>query len=111
MGNKIYVGNMSFKATEDNLRELFSRFGEVKSVNLIKDAHTGQSKGFGFVEMGSEEEAKNAITSLDRTTFMERTISVAAAKPQQPRERRGHVGKRGGYGGHGGGRGTGRERR
>ncbi len=114
MGNKIYVGNISFKATEDNMKELFARFGEVKSVNLIKDTHTGQSKGFGFVEMGSEEEAKNAIASLDRTTFMERTISVAEAKPQQPRERRGHEGKRGGYGGggYGGGRGHGgRERR
>ncbi|MBI3592442.1 MAG: RNA-binding protein [Nitrospirae bacterium] len=109
MGKKVYVGNISFKATQDDVRELFSKIGEVESVNLITDAHTGQSKGFGFVEMASEEDAKKAIEALNGTALMERTLSVAEAKPQQPREKRG-FGGRGGFGG-GGGRGTGRGRR
>lgn len=109
MGKKIYVGNISFKATEADLRELFSKHGEVESVNLITDPHTGRTKGFGFVEMSSEENAQKAIASLNGFIFMERTLSVAEAKPQQPRERRGGFEKR--RGGFGGGRGPGRGRR
>jgi RNA recognition motif-containing protein len=108
MGTKIYVGNISFKATEEDVRELFSRSGEVASVKMITDAHTGNAKGFGFVEMTNAEDAAKAIAELNGTTFMDRTLTVAEAKPQQPREGRGFGGGRGGFGG---GRGQGRGRR
>ncbi len=112
MSKKIYVGNISFKATTDDIKELFSKHGEVEAVNIITDAHTGRTKGFGFVEMATEDDAKKAIESLNGSVFMERTLSVAEAKPQQPRERHGFERKRGGGGGgFGGGRGTGRGRR
>lgn len=103
MEKKLYVGNISFKATEEDIKELFARIGEVESVKIITDAHTGNPKGFGFVEMTNEEAAKKAIDDLNGTTFMERSLTVAEAKPQQPREKRG--GFRGGKGGFGGGRG------
>lgn len=110
MGKKLYVGNISFKATEEDVRELFARSGEVETVKIITDAHTGKPKGFGFVEMSTAEDAKKAIAELNGTTFMERAITVAEAKPQEPRERRGGFGGgRGGYGGGGrGGQGSGR---
>lgn len=113
MAKKLYVGNISFRATEDSLKELFSQAGEVESVKIITDAQTGQPKGFGFVEMVSEEDAKRAIASLNGATFMERALTVAEAKPQQPRERRGFGGGgRSGFGGGGRGRGpAGRGRR
>ncbi len=94
MGKKIYVGNISFKAKEDDVKGLFSKFGEFESVNMITDAHTGKPRGFGFVEMASDEDAKKAIASLNGTQFMERTLSVAEAKPQEPRERRGGFDRR-----------------
>ena len=97
MGKKLYVGNISFQATEDNLREKFATAGEVESVKIITDAYSGQPKGFGFIEMASEEDAKKAIAEINGTTFMERVIVVNEARPQQPRE------KRGGFGGRGGG--------
>jgi RNA recognition motif-containing protein len=106
---KLYVGNISFKAAEGDIRELFARSGNVESVTIITDSHTGNPKGFGFVEMASEEDARKAMAELNGTTFMERTLSVAEAKPQQPRERRGFSGGgRGGFGGGGRGRGRGR---
>jgi RNA recognition motif-containing protein len=106
---KLYVGNISFKASEGDIRELFARSGNVESVTIITDSHTGNPKGFGFVEMASEEDARKAMTELNGTTFMERILSVAEAKPQQPRERRGFSGGgRGGFGGGGRGRGRGR---
>lgn len=107
MEKKLYVGNISFKATEEDIKELFAQSGEVESVKIITDAHTGNPKGFGFVEMANEEDAKKAIDALNGTTFMERAITVAEAKPQQPREKRGFGGGggRGGFGGGGGGRG------
>ncbi|MFH0933456.1 MAG: RNA-binding protein [Nitrospirota bacterium] len=112
MEKKIYVGNISFKATEDDIKELFSTVGEVESVKIVTDVQTGRPKGFGFVEMSSGEDANKAIAALNGKTFMDRTLSVAEAKPQQPRERHGFEGKRGGFGGgFGGGRGTGRGRR
>ncbi len=106
MEKKLYVGNISFQATEDDIRELFSQSGEVESVKIITDQFTGKPKGFGFVEMTTEENAAKAIEALNGTTFMERQITVAEAKPQQPREKRGF----GGRGGFGGGRGPGRGR-
>ena len=111
MAKKLYIGNISFQATEDDLRELFAKSGDVESVKLITDQFTGKPKGFGFVEMVTEEDAKNAITALNGTTFMDRAITVAEAKPQQPREKRGFGGGGGGRSGFGGGRGPGRDRR
>jgi RNA recognition motif-containing protein len=102
MEKKLYVGNISFKATEEDIRELFAKSGAVESVKMITDAHTGNAKGFGFVEMATEDDAKKAIDELNGTTFMDRAITVAEAKPQQPRERRGFGGG-GGRGGFGGG--------
>lgn len=116
MEKKLYVGNISFQATEEDLRGLFAKSGDVESVKMIIDQFTGKPKGFGFVEMATEDDAKNAITALNGTTFMDRAISVAEAKPQQPREKRGFGGgaNRGGFGGAGGAggnRGFGRDRR
>lgn len=111
MEKKLYVGNISFKATEEDIRELFAASGAVETVKIITDAHTGNPKGFGFVEMATVEDAKKAIDALNGTTFMERAITVAEAKPQEPREKRGGFGGggRGGYGGGGrGGQGSGR---
>jgi RNA recognition motif-containing protein len=117
MGKKLYVGNISFKVREEDLKEFFSTIGEVESVKIITDAYTGQSKGFGFVEMVYEEDAQKAIANLNGKTLMERAIIVNEARPQRPRDRRGFGGGRGSYGrgkgGFGGGRGsqTGRGRR
>ncbi len=101
MGAKLYVGNLSFKTTEDEVRELFAKIGEVVSVHLITDSHTGQLKGFGFVEMASDADAVKAIEALNGSIFLERSLTVNEAKPQKPRESKGY----GGRGGHGGGRG------
>lgn len=87
MGTRLYVGNISFKANEDNLRDLFSQAGEVVSVKLIKDAATGRLRGFGFVEMAEKEGAQKAISLLNGSTFMERNIIVNEAKPQERVER------------------------
>ncbi|MGB9716639.1 MAG: RNA recognition motif domain-containing protein [Thermodesulfovibrionales bacterium] len=95
MDKKIYVGNISFKATEDDIRELFSQVGEVESVKIITDAHTGQPKGFGFIEMSSKEDANKAISALNGKTFMDRTLSVAEARPQQPRDRHSFTDRKG----------------
>lgn len=105
MEKKLYVGNISFQATEEDIRELFAGKGAVDSVKIITDQFSGKPKGFGFVEMATEEDAKNAIEALNGTTFMDRPITVAEAKPQQPREKRGFGGGGGGRGGFGGGRG------
>ena len=112
MGKKLYVGSISFNATEESLRDLFTSIGEVESVKIITDADTGRSKGFGFIEMASAEDAKKAIDQLNGTKFMERALMVNEARPQQPREGRGFGGGRGGFGGGGGrGSGYGRDRR
>jgi RNA recognition motif-containing protein len=85
MAKKIYVGNLSYRADEESLRELFAQSGEVLSVKIITDAATGRSKGFGFVEMSSDEEGEKAISSLNGTTFMERALTVSEARPQKER--------------------------
>jgi RNA recognition motif-containing protein len=94
---RLYVGNISFKATEDDLRDLFAQAGEVISVRLIKDTATGRLRGFGFVEMASEEDAKKAISMFNEKPFLERSIVVNEAKPQENRggfrERRSPGGK------------------
>jgi len=110
MGKKLYVGSIPFNATEESLRDLFKSIGEVESVKIITDADTGRSKGFGFVEMATAEDAKKAIEQLNGTKFMERDLIVNEARPQQPREGRGFGGGRGGFG-QGRGSGYGRDRR
>ena len=103
MGTKLYVGNLSFKTSDEDLQELFGQAGTVTSVKIITDAYSGQSRGFGFVEMGTDEEAQKAIAMFNGKDFMERPLTVNEARPQQKRERTGGGGG-GGYGG-GGGRG------
>lgn len=107
MNNKLYVGNLPFSITEDGLEDLFSQFGSVQSAKVITDRETGRSKGFGFVEMGTPEEAQQAIENLDGSDYEGRPMRVNEAKPQEPR-RGGGGGGGGGYrGGGGGGRGGG----
>ncbi len=99
----IYVGNLLFDVTEDELREAFKPFGEVTEVRLIMDKFSGKSKGFGFIEMPSKEEAEKAIEELNSKDMKGRAMTVNEAKPKTDR---GGRGGRGGYGG-GGGRGRG----
>ena len=101
MGTKIYVGGLPYSTTEAQLNDLFAAHGTVQSARIITDKFTGQSRGFGFVEMGSAEEAKKAITALNGTQFEGRTLTVNEAKPQEPRSGggRGRGGDRGGRGG------------
>ncbi|MFP4035460.1 MAG: RNA recognition motif domain-containing protein [Desulfovermiculus sp.] len=81
MIKKMYVGNLAFQSTEDDIQELFSQFGEVKSVNLITDRETGRSRGFAFVEMPASE-ADAAMQSLDGTSFEGRNLKVNEARPR-----------------------------
>jgi RNA recognition motif-containing protein len=85
----IYVGNLAYSVTEDELRNAFSEFGEVSSVNLIIDRGTGQSKGFGFVEMPDNSEADEAIKALNGVPLNGRSIKVNQAKPREQRPARG----------------------
>lgn len=78
----IYVGNLSHQASEQQLSDLFSTYGEVKSAKIIMDHYTGQPKGFGFVEMQEKSESEAAIQQLNDTDFMERTLSVSEARPR-----------------------------
>lgn len=84
----MYVGNLSYSVTEDDLKVLFSEFGEVESVNIIKDKFSGRSKGFGFVEMPDNSEADKAIKALNGTNLKERDIKVNQAKPRSDRSSR-----------------------
>ena len=81
----IYVGNISYSTSEDDLRDLFARYGEVTAVRVITDRDTGRSKGFGFVEMTDDDQAKEAIIALDSNDFMGRDIRVNEARPREPR--------------------------
>jgi RNA recognition motif-containing protein len=85
----IYVGNLAYSVTEDELRTAFAEFGEVRSVNLIIDRSTGQSKGFGFVEMADSSAADEAIRSLNGKPLNGRSIKVNEAKPREQRPARG----------------------
>ncbi len=101
MEKKIYVGNISFKASEEDLKALFSQSGEVESVKIITDRHTGNPKGFAFVEMAQDDAAESAITQLNGRKIEGRAITVNEARPQQPREgRMGGGGRRQDYGPH-----------
>lgn len=112
MGKKLYVGNLAFSITQDTLQQLFAQAGTVESATVISDRMTGRSKGFGFVEMSSDQEATDAIAKLNGTDVEGRQITVSEARPQAPRENRGFGGGGGGgrRGGFGGGRGGGRGR-
>jgi RNA recognition motif-containing protein len=84
----IYVGNLSFDAMEDDVRQLFAEFGEVTSVNIITDRDSGRSKGFAFVEMAQAEQAQNAMKSLNGKEFKGRALNVNEARPKTDRPRR-----------------------
>ncbi len=106
---KIYVGNLSYEVTEQDLRQEFVAFGEVASVDVITDKFTGRPKGFGFVEMATKSEGEAAITGINGKTLKERTVVVNEARPRADNRGGGSYGNRrsGGYGsgGYGGGRG------
>jgi len=122
MGSKLYVGNLSYNATGSDLQQLFEQHGQVSSAEVIADRDTGRSKGFGFVQMGSDAEAQAAIAALNGKEFDGRALTVNEAKPREDRPRGGGGGGggygggrsggggggRGGYGGGGGGGGGGR---
>ncbi len=100
MAKKLYVGGLSYDTTEDRLRETFARVGTVESAVIITDRMSGRSKGFGFVEMSSDEEAQKAIETLNGTELDGRSITVNEARPQEPRPRPGGFPRRDrGFGG------------
>jgi RNA recognition motif-containing protein len=101
MGSKLYVGGLPYSVTEGRLQELFSAHGTVESANVISDKFTGQSRGFGFVEMSSSSEAQKAIESLNGTQLDGRTLTVNEAKPKAPRNDGGGGGHRDRDGGRG----------
>ena len=86
MGNKLYIGGLPYSVTEGRLQELFAAHGTVQSANVISDKFTGQSRGFGFVEMSSSDEAQKAISALNGTQFDGRTLVVNEAKPMVKRD-------------------------
>jgi RNA recognition motif-containing protein len=100
----IYIGNMSYEVTEEDLQQAFEAFGQVESVNIIKDKFSGRSKGFGFVEMPDNANAQSAINELNGKELKGRTLNVNEARPRTESR-----GGRGGYGGGRGGRGGGRQ--
>lgn len=87
---KLYVGNLSYRVSEDDFRDFFSEFGDIVSVKIITDRVTGQSKGFGFVEFADKESAENAIKERNGSDFQGRNIVVNEAKPQEERPRSRH---------------------
>ena len=104
MAKRLYVGNLPFDVSEDQLHELFSVHGQVASTKLITDFNTGRSRGFGFVEMSSDEEAKAAVDKMNKTKVGDRELVVNEARPRPERTSSGGGGGgRGGYGGGGGG--------
>jgi RNA recognition motif-containing protein len=107
MGSKLYVGNLSYDTTGSDLEQLLGQHGTVQSAEVIQDRESGRSKGFGFVEMGSDEEAAAAINALNGAEHDGRNLTVNEAKPKEPRSGGGYGGGgggggRGGYGGGGG---------
>ena len=99
----IYVGNLSYEVTEEDLKQAFGAFGQVESINIIKDKYSGESKGFGFVEMPAKAEAQSAIEGLNGKELKGRMLKVSEARPRSESR-----GGRGGYGGGRGGQGGGR---
>ncbi len=109
MGTKLFVGNLSFDVTENDLQDLFAQAGSVTSVNLMQDRATGRPRGFGFVEMASEADTTKAISMFNGKDFKGRPLTVNEARPREERGG-GGGGYRGGHGGGGGGRGYGGRR-
>ena len=101
MGKKLYVGNLPYSVTSSTLEQLFGEHGTVQSAQVIMDRDSGRSKGFGFVEMGSDQEAQSAISAMNGKEIDGRALTVNEARPK---EEGGRGGGRGGYGGGGGGR-------
>ena len=107
MAMKLYVGNLSFQTSSDDLQQLFAQVGTVESASVVEDRETGRSRGFGFVEMASKEEGQAAIEQFNGKDFQGRNLTVNEARPRE--DRGGGGGGRGGYGGsRGGGGGGGR---
>ncbi|MEP6848524.1 MAG: RNA-binding protein [Acidobacteriota bacterium] len=106
MSTKLYVGNLSFQTSNQDLNELFASVGTVETANVVEDRETGRSRGFGFVEMASKDEAENAIAQLNGKEVNGRELKVNEAKPREDRGGRGNGGA-GGRGGSGGGGGYG----
>ena len=106
MGNKLYVGNLPYQVRDSDLEEAFSQFGQVTSAKVMMERETGRSKGFGFVEMGSDAEAQAAINGMNGQSMGGRSVVVNEARPMENRPRTGGFGGGGGggYGGGGGGR-------
>jgi RNA recognition motif-containing protein len=109
VGNKLYVGNLAYSVRDESLHQAFSQFGTVTSAKVMMDRDTGRSKGFGFVEMGSDAEAQSAINGMNGQALEGRAIVVNEARPREERPGGfgGGGGSRGGYGGGGGGAGGG----
>ena len=110
MGNKLYVGNLAYSVRDDSLQQAFAQFGTVTSAKVMMDRETGRSKGFGFVEMGSDAEAQAAVNGMNGQALEGRAIVVNEARPREERPGGfggGGGGGRGGYGGGGGGGGYG----
>ena len=105
MGNKLYVGNLPYAFRDNDLEQAFSQFGSVQSAKVMMERDTGRSKGFGFVEMGSDAEAQSAIQGMHGQNYGGRDLVVNEARPMEPRPPRsgGFVGGRGNGGGYGGG--------
>ena len=107
MGSRLYVGNLAYGVTSSDLEQLFAQHGQVQSAEVVSDRETGRSKGFGFVQMGSDDEAQAAIAALHGQQHEGRALTVNEAKPREDRGGGGGGGGRGGYGGGGGGGGRG----
>lgn len=105
---KLYVGNLAFQTSSEDLQQLFGQAGTVESASVVEDRDTGRSRGFGFVEMSSKEEGEAAISKFNGTEFGGRSLTVNEAKPRENRGGGGGGGGRGGYGGNRGGGGGGR---
>ncbi|MCU0930659.1 MAG: RNA-binding protein [Serpentinimonas sp.] len=113
MGNKLYVGNLPYSVRDEDLQQAFGEFGQVSSAKVMMERDTGRSKGFGFVEMGSDAEAQSAINGMNGQMLGGRSLVVNEARPMEPRPPRSGGGgfgggrREGGYGGGGGGGGDG----
>src|ERR1044072_3307510 len=107
MAMKLYVGNLSFQTSSEDLQQLFAQAGTVESATIVEDRDTGRSRGFGFVEMASKEEGEKAIQQFNGTDLNGRNLTVNEARPREDRGNRGGGGGRGGYGGNRGGGGRG----